>query len=53
MVDDIDCHPQTHRQRGRSNCKRPRAAAGPGGGAVATFTDPVGNLLGLYQDGRS
>ena len=31
----------------------PAAAAGPGGGMFATFTDPAGNLLGLYQDARS
>jgi predicted enzyme related to lactoylglutathione lyase len=28
----------------------PRTAIGPGGDAFATFHDPAGNLLGLYQE---
>ncbi len=28
----------------------PRTALGPGGQAFATFRDPMGNVLGLYQE---
>src|SRR6266576_6137434 len=52
MVDDIDATLKRIVSAG-GQIATPRAAAGPGGGAFATFTDPVGNLLGLYQDGRS
>jgi uncharacterized protein len=52
MVDDIDATLKAIVARG-GQIATPRAAAGPGGGTFATFTDPVGNLLGLYQEGRS
>ncbi len=31
----------------------PATPLGPGGQAFATVLDPAGNLVGLYQDGRS
>jgi predicted enzyme related to lactoylglutathione lyase len=50
MVDDIEA---TLKRivGGGGQIATPRAPAGPGGGMFATFTDPVGNLLGLYQEG--
>jgi predicted enzyme related to lactoylglutathione lyase len=51
MVDDIDATLKRIVAAGGQTAT-PRTAAGPGGGAFATFMDPVGNLLGLYQDGR-
>jgi predicted enzyme related to lactoylglutathione lyase len=49
MVDDIDATLKRIVAAG-GQIATPRAPAGPGGGTFATFTDPPGNLLGLYQE---
>jgi predicted enzyme related to lactoylglutathione lyase len=49
MVDNIEkTLDEVSRAGGR--VATPRTALGPGGQAFATFHDPAGNVLGLYQE---
>ncbi len=50
MVDDIDATPKGI-VAGGGQIATPRTSLGPGD-AFATFVDPVGNLLGLYEERR-
>ena len=49
MVDSVDQTLQEISNAGGETVT-PRTPIGPGGQAYATFHDPMGNLLGLYQD---
>jgi predicted enzyme related to lactoylglutathione lyase len=51
MVDDIDVTLKRIVAAG-GQIATSRTAIGPSGDAFATFTDPPGNLLGLYQEPR-
>jgi len=51
MVDDIDATVQALLAAG-GRVATPRTPLGDHGQAFATFHDPAGNLLGLYQEGR-
>jgi uncharacterized protein len=49
MVDNIDGTLDEVSKAG-GQVVTPRTALGPGGQAFATFRDPTGNVLGLYQE---
>jgi predicted enzyme related to lactoylglutathione lyase len=49
MVESIDATLEAVSQAGGQTVT-PRTALGPGGQAFATFRDPTGNIIGLYQD---
>jgi len=49
MVDNIDGTLDEVSKAG-GQAVTPRTALGPGGQAFATFRDPTGNVLGLYQE---
>ena len=49
MVDDIDASVKKLVAAG-GRAVAPRTAISPAGDAFATFLDPAGNLLGLYQE---
>jgi len=49
MVDDIDATLRGVLAAG-GQVATPRTALSRGGEAFATFLDPAGNLLGLYQE---
>ena len=51
MVDDIDATLQNVIAAGGQTVT-PFTALSPGGEGFATFLDPAGNLLGLYQERR-
>jgi uncharacterized protein len=49
MVDNID-ETLDEVSKGGGQVVTPRTGLGPGGQAFATFSDPAGNVLGLYQE---
>ena len=51
MVDSIEAAVQGVLAAG-GQIATPRTAPSPAGDAFATFLDPAGNLLGLYQEPR-
>jgi len=51
MVDDIAASLRQIEARG-GRVSTPRTEIGPGMGAFAAFTDPVGNEFGLYEEPR-
>jgi len=52
MVDDIDATLRGVVAAG-GQVATPRTALSPAGDAFATFSDPTGNVLGLYQEPQS
>jgi predicted enzyme related to lactoylglutathione lyase len=52
MVDDIT-ESLTRIQAAGGKVLAPRTEIGPGMGAFAAFTDPVGNEFGLYEEPKS
>lgn len=50
-VDGIDSTLQTVVANGGEVVDEPGPDAGPSGEWIATFRDPAGNLIGLYQEG--
>lgn len=49
MVDDMDVTISKLTKAG-GRVVTPKTAIGPGGDSFASFLDPAGNLLGLYQE---